>query len=480
MSAKLTQEEFIKRSNKSHNNKYDYSMAIYKTKNDSVIIICPIHKEFKQKAEDHMMGKGCSKCSGVYKMNQEEFIEKCEKLYPNHYNYSNVIYVDQKTHIEIICKIHNNNFKQVPFKLLKDKKLGCNICKRLNEVIDKMYKVHGNKYTLDVSNIDLINERLRPFCKIHNEYFEKGFGKFLYKNQGCQKCGKEEFYKKIAYTNEEFIDACKNKHNNFYDYSLVNYVGAGEMIIVICKEHGQFEVRANKHLNGTGCRKCAYDKRRFTNDFFLEEAEKVHGNRFLYDMVNYINADTKIKIGCSIHGYFEQLPLHHLNGDTCKQCVADSLKLSKEKVIELCKEKHGDKYDYSKLDYVNYITKFIVICKEHGEFKTKLSHFVNREQGCSLCRSPFVSKKETKWLDKLNIPNDLDHRQVVIKIANKMIKADGFDPITNTIYEFDGDFWHGNPNIYNQEEMNLATETTFGELYEKTLSKKELIKSARP
>lgn len=82
-----------------------------------------------------------------------------------------------------------------------------------------------------------------------------------------------------------------------------------------------------------------------------------------------------------------------------------------------------------------------------------------------------VSKLEIKWLDSLNIK--IENRQY--KIGKYIV--DGYDPLTNTIYEFNGDFWHSNPNTYNPNDINPLTNSTFDHLYKKTLNKeKSLIK----
>jgi len=55
--------------------------------------------------------------------------------------------------------------------------------------------------------------------------------------------------------------------------------------------------------------------------------------------------------------------------------------------------------------------------------------------------------------------------------------VDGYDPDTKTIYEFNGDFWHGNPDIFNSYDYNNVSKKQFGELYENTLKReRELIK----
>jgi hypothetical protein len=82
---------------------------------------------------------------------------------------------------------------------------------------------------------------------------------------------------------------------------------------------------------------------------------------------------------------------------------------------------------------------------------------------------------ETKWLD--NMDNNSIIRQYFIKIKDSYYKVDGYDPITNTIYEFYGDFWHGNPKIYNESEFNNVINKTFGELYKKTINRESFIKS---
>jgi hypothetical protein len=73
---------------------------------------------------------------------------------------------------------------------------------------------------------------------------------------------------------------------------------------------------------------------------------------------------------------------------------------------------------------------------------------------CPKCAYKRVSEIETVWLDEIGINNDAEHRQVTVKLGNKRIIADGFDPKTNTIYEFYGDFWHGNPKIFRTTDIN--------------------------
>jgi very-short-patch-repair endonuclease/transposase-like protein len=117
---------------------------------------------------------------------------------------------------------------------------------------------------------------------------------------------------------------------------------------------------------------------------FISKAIKIHKNRYDYSKVNYINAKTKINIICKAHGEFEQTPSNHLSKYNCQKC-AKNFKLDTLKFIEKAKEIHKDIYDYSKVNYINADTKIIIICKIHGEFTQQPDFHLNRKCGCPKC-----------------------------------------------------------------------------------------------
>lgn len=125
--------------------------------------------------------------------------------------------------------------------------------------------------------------------------------------------------------------------------------------------------------------------------------------------------------------------------------------------------------------------KVIIICKEHGEFKqSPNAHCGHQQQGCPKCNlQHHISKLQIQWLDFIskirNITIQDGKNGEEFKIPNTRFKADGYCKETNTIYEFHGDYWHGNPNIYNPCEKTYFGKT-FGELYEKTLKREQQIK----
>ena len=107
--------------------------------------------------------------------------------------------------------------------------------------------------------------------------------------------------------------------------------------------------------------------KRLTKDIFIQRANSVHNNKYDYSKVEYKNGTTKVCIICPEHGEFWQIPKSHLRGQGCPIC-ANHFKGTTNRFIERAKQVHGDKYDYSKSNYVNNKTKLCIICTEHGEF----------------------------------------------------------------------------------------------------------------
>jgi len=290
---------------------------------------------------------------------------------------------------------------------------------------------------------------------------------------GCSFCIKQQ----------NFIIKSQEKHQFIYDYSLVNYVNSNTKVKIICKIHGVFEKLPYNHLSGQGCTQCSFiengKRHKLTHDQFIKKGNKIHNFKYEY-IEEYKGTETLIQIKCSTHGVFLQSPHSHLSGKGCSNCANDFLSKKYRKKIDKLLEEwnsvHFNKYYYSQVNYVNNRTKVKIICLQHGDFWQKPIHHL-QGHGCPQCsEGANVSKLETEWLDSLNIPNE--YRQNKLKINNKIIKADAFDPITNTIYEFYGDYFHGNPRLFEPEELNLKLKKTMKELYDNTIIREKLIKSA--
>ena len=210
------------------------------------------------------------------------------------------------------------------------------------------------------------------------------------------------------FTREEFIEKAKQIHGDKYDYSMVEYVNNSTKVCIICPVHGEFWQRPSDHLKGYGCNKCKYkyiwdNRGRKTTEEWIEEAKKVHGDKYDYSKAEYKGSDEKVCIICPEHGEFWQLAANHLKGEGCQQCKGDKFSkersMGKDKFVERATNLYNGKYDYSKVVYKNNSTKVTIICPIHGEFsKTPANHL--NGQGCPMCakkpKKPKVKKERYK------------------------------------------------------------------------------------
>jgi very-short-patch-repair endonuclease len=116
-------------------------------------------------------------------------------------------------------------------------------------------------------------------------------------------------------TQEEFLRRSIERHGEKYDYSKAVYEGKEKLITIICHKHGEFRQRASSHWL-YGCEKCSYEERgekcRKSKEQFVIDSRKVHGNKYDYSKFEYVNARTKGMIICPIHGEFLMTPNMHL------------------------------------------------------------------------------------------------------------------------------------------------------------------------
>lgn len=203
----------------------------------------------------------------------------------------------------------------------------------------------------------------------------------------------------VSSNTEEFVKRARKVHGDKYDYSKVNYVNNRTKVIIICPEHGEFEQVPDSHLRGSGCPICRWKKAKeslrksvgLTTEKFIERAKKIHGDKYDYSKVKYENTDTKVCIICPKHGEFWQTPHHHLMGIGCPYC--GQKKYDTNEFIRRAKEVHGDKYDYSKTNFICKKNKVIITCPIHGDFEQlPLNHLAGR--GCPECGRHFGKQEK--------------------------------------------------------------------------------------
>jgi len=248
--------------------------------------------------------------------------------------------------------------------------------------IEKAKAIHGNTY--DYSKVVYINAhtKIKIICSVHGEFEQTPTG-HIHQKSRCSKCALENSFGRQKYTTDEFIQKAKEVHKNKYDYSEIDYTGVCNKVTLTCLVHGKFQQVASNHLGGHGCSKCSYDKNRKTKEQFIAESEKIFGKKYDYSEVKYIDNNTKVILICPIHGKFEQLPRSHLNGHECFQCAND-IPTTKQFIIRAI-QIHGDKYDYSNVVYINNSTKIKLICSVHGEFEQTPTAHIDQQCGCPKC-----------------------------------------------------------------------------------------------
>lgn len=200
--------------------------------------------------------------------------------------------------------------------------------KSTEDYINEVKKIHGDKY--DYSKIIYINNHTNVcvICFKHGEFNIRP--DHLKNGSGCKECFKEEQSKRHLLTNEQFIQKAKEIHNNKYDYSVTNYRGHRYGVDLICPIHGKFTQNAGDHLRGCGCKECGkvimWDNRgRINTEDFIKKAREVHGTKYTYDKVEYVNAKTPVTITCKKHGDFSQTPSNHILGCGCSKCAKSKM-----------------------------------------------------------------------------------------------------------------------------------------------------------
>ena len=350
--------------------------------------------------------------------------------------------------------------------------------------------IHKNKYDYSITEFIATRAPINIICNKHGTFTQ--LARTHLKGSGCKKCQYENLPQNNPKLISSFIEEANLIHNFKFDYSKINYINCYTNVIIFCPIHNlEFKQTPNNHLyghknvngqlTGTGCPKCARENSRYSLQEFIECASIIHNNKYDYSKSIYINSDIKIEIICTIHGSFKQLPSAHLSGNGCKKCgrLITSIKQLKSlsKFIDEVNEIHHNIYDYSKSIYSGLKNKIEIICIKHGSFFQTPGAHLHGQQGCPKCFTN-ISHMEIEWLNSLGLPNNEKYRQVTIRVNKKRFLVDGFNPETNTIYEFNGDKWHGNPKIYNPEDIDPLIKKSYLELHQKTLNKELALKNA--
>lgn len=226
--------------------------------------------------------------------------------------------------------------------------------------------------------------------------------------------------KKMTLT--EWKQASHRKHNNFYDYSCVEFETVHDYVRILCPVHGFFEQKAYSHKQGKGCTDCSYEniskKKSKSIEQFIKDANRIHNNRYDYSSSDYKGKDIKLSVRCIKHGPWMVTPGNHINNKSgCPDCYYEATTerqtgakrpgiggVSGKTLMNFVKDAikvHGEKYDYSSVDYVKSRKKIVIKCNTHGEFEQLPSAHL-QGQGCRLCSFENGSKAEKELIEILS------------------------------------------------------------------------------
>ena len=237
-----------------------------------------------------------------------------------------------------------------------------------DEFIKRSNIIHNHKY--NYNEVEYVNRltNVNIICPKHGRFLQTPAAHL--QGRGCPKCGVEKIRQSRLLTLENFVDKAKEIHKDKYDYSKVEYKGYGTEVCIICPVHGEFWQTPRDHFGGNGCHKCSGWHMNITpnsKEEFVENAKKIHGDKYDYSKTDLNNRDDKgrVIIICPMHGEFWQKPYNHLCGHGCRKCAdkfhADKKRSNNDEFIKKSKEINGDKYDYSKVNYIKVTIYLLAI-----------------------------------------------------------------------------------------------------------------------
>lgn len=298
--------------------------------------------------------------------------------------------------------------------------------------------------------------------------------------------------KKLKIDAEECLRRFRDTHGDKYDYSKVKYTGPRNKVIIICPEHGEFQQTASVHWGGSHCRKCANSNisknKRMSLDECIHKFKKAHGDKYDYSRVHLtFPMNDMVEVICPEHGSFMISANSHRKGVQCPECgKLNKAKSKKPFNQQQCLDKfnaiHGDKYDYSKVQYTIAQNHITIICPEHGEFKQQPYNHWNGH-GCPSCGSiSEVSSHEIKissMLLNMGIEYETSNRNII-----SPYEIDIFIPKLNIGLEIDGNYWHSsahkdkNYHLFKTELAHKLNNTRIVHIFEdEWLNKPQIVKS---
>ena len=332
MAKKYTYEDFISKAKQIHGEKLDFSEFVYTNSISKGKLKCnECGHVWETRADVILRGCGCPVC--IKKKNGLDKVTPFEKVIEqikDTIEFNKDTYIDTRHKVEAHCKVCGHIWYP-NVRDLMGKQHGCPSC-AMNELHEKTL-IRREKRAEEKKRLE--EERLE--------------------------CERQE-------RSKLFIDKANKKFKGKYDYSEVRYVNSTTLVNIICPKHGVFQVTPKNHLKCNGsCPQCIPPKPPMTLEEFRIRFNEKHEGLYTFDESSYSKASEMVTCECPIHGTFTKLGVYLLAGGGCPKC-GKIYKLDNDSFIERARNIHGDKYDYFKVKYVNNRTHVEIICPKHGSF----------------------------------------------------------------------------------------------------------------
>lgn len=380
------------------------------------------------------------------KLTQQEFVEKALSRAPRYVDLSQFVYTNSAGKSTAICPEHGPFITSANALM---NRIGCPKCalisrsaKRrmtIEEFLSRSKEVHGDTYDYSRVNFRGATHHVTIVCKQHGEFLQLPTQHMA--GQGCRLCGHLRIGAKSRLEVKEVVSRLRGIHGDRYVYDKVGERN-GKKLTVTCREHGDFTATLTNLLhNQSGCPECGRAevgrKSRLPYDEYVKRFREVHGDRFEYGEIIYNTPITAVNIKCPEHGWFSQLLQSHLNGVGCVKCskpVHDQ-----QTFIEAAKAVHGDRYDYSRAEYVRSLDHVSILCPDHGEFQQAPNYHVNSGHGCPRCAGVGPSTAQLEIYEFLSQRVECVSEQ---QMSESTKRFDIFVPSLSLAVEYHGLVWH--------------------------------------
>jgi hypothetical protein len=430
----MTTERFLREGVIVHGDRFDYSLAKTNALKDKVTVVCRTHGPWETITANHLRGAGCPECAGNKKYTYESFVAQATSVHKGLFTYLKCHYKDNKSHMRIVCKVHGE-FQQKAYCHLQGQ--GCPKCDGKGMVNAEVFaqkgrEINGDKF--DYSGV-IYKDSHTPTqlkCNVCGHKFKQSYNGHIRQKQGCPKCAG------MLVTLESFIESARKVHGERYDYSKTTYFNSKVKTTVTCRVHGDFTLKPNSHLGGTGCAQCYNDRRPMSNEEYIRKATEAHNGKYSYGKTEYTRSTEKVIVTCPEHGDWEVQAQQHMGRGTGCPCCGGVAPHTNETFINAARDAHGNTYTYGKVKYTNHYGYVTITCKKHGDFEQGAgSHLAGR--GCPTCGSVGPSKAQMQVTDFLSQHIELisEHR-----LPDSLKRFDIFVPERNLAIEYNGLYWH--------------------------------------